>query len=184
MKYSLLAAIAYALVAGGITQGFAPTGRTRNKQLGMLQRRSSLVVLANSPKSDDESKTTTGGNGNGNSILPELLLFNSKSRSKEALKTIEPKKVSMYTCGPTVYDYAHVGNFRAFLTYDLVKRVLLYFGYEVTHICNLTDVDDKIINRANEKGIENISELTRTFENYFFVIYLAEKITMHKKYVY
>jgi len=76
----------------------------------------------------------------------------------------------MYTCGPTVYDYAHVGNFRAFLTYDLVKRVLLYFGYEVEHICNLTDVDDKIINRANEQQLEigKISDLTLKFENYFF----------------
>lgn len=76
----------------------------------------------------------------------------------------------MYTCGPTVYDYAHVGNFRAFLSYDLVKRVLLYFGYEVDHICNLTDVDDKIINRANEQQLENgkISDLTLKFENYFF----------------
>jgi len=76
----------------------------------------------------------------------------------------------MYTCGPTVYDYAHVGNFRAFLTYDLIKRVLLYFGYDVTHICNLTDVDDKIINRANENEIKEgqISELTLMYEGFFF----------------
>jgi cysteinyl-tRNA synthetase len=67
-----------------------------------------------------------------------------------------------------VYDYAHVGNFRAFLTYDLIKRVLLYFGYDVTHICNLTDVDDKIITRANEQRIEDISDLTLRYENYFF----------------
>jgi cysteinyl-tRNA synthetase len=73
----------------------------------------------------------------------------------------------MYTCGPTVYDYAHVGNFRAFLTYDLIKRVLLYFGYEVVHICNLTDVDDKIIVRANEQSIKDITTLTRRFENCF-----------------
>jgi cysteinyl-tRNA synthetase len=73
----------------------------------------------------------------------------------------------MYTCGPTVYDYAHVGNFRAFLTYDLIKRVLIYFGYDVEHICNLTDVDDKIINRANDQGIENILDLTRKYEGLF-----------------
>ena len=105
-----------------------------------------------------------------NNSKPELFLFNSKSRSKERFETIIPNKVSMYTCGPTVYDYAHVGNFRAFLTYDLIKRVLLYFGYDVTHVCNLTDVDDKIINRANEMGMAegSISELTQRYENYFF----------------
>lgn len=90
----------------------------------------------------------------------------------------------MYTCGPTVYDYAHVGNFRAFLTYDLVKRVLLYFGYEVEHICNLTDVDDKIINRANEQQLENgkISDLTLKFENYFFDDLKALNILLANKY--
>ncbi len=67
-----------------------------------------------------------------------------------------------------VYDFAHVGNFRAFLTYDLIKRALLYFGYDVSHVCNLTDVDDKIIKRANEQGIEVITDLTRKFEDHFF----------------
>jgi len=73
----------------------------------------------------------------------------------------------MYTCGPTVYDYAHVGNFRAFLTYDVLKRVLQYFGYDVTHICNLTDVDDKIIQRATELGLDSALELTQKFEKLF-----------------
>mmetsp|Transcript_18418 Transcript_18418/g.51390 ORF Transcript_18418/g.51390 Transcript_18418/m.51390 type:complete len:593 (-) Transcript_18418:277-2055(-) len=102
--------------------------------------------------------------------IPDLMLFNTKSRSKELFQTIVPNKVSMYTCGPTVYDFAHVGNFRAFLTYDLVKRVLTYFGYDVEHICNLTDVDDKIINRANEQNlaIGKITDLTQKFENHFF----------------
>ncbi|OEU18426.1 cysteinyl-tRNA synthetase [Fragilariopsis cylindrus CCMP1102] len=119
-----------------------------------------------------------------NDDIPDLILFNTKSRSKESLKTIVPRKVSMYTCGPTVYDYAHVGNFRAFLTYDLVKRVLLYFGYDVTHICNLTDVDDKIINRANENKLPNgkISELTLKFENYFFEDLKALNVILADKY--
>ena len=60
----------------------------------------------------------------------------------------------MYTCGPTVYDSAHVGNFRAFLTYDVLKRALQYFGWEVDHICNLTDVDDKIIQRCERDGVD------------------------------
>eukprot|EP00536_Pseudo-nitzschia_multiseries_P014678 jgi/Psemu1/327624/estExt_fgenesh1_pg.C_7510004 len=102
--------------------------------------------------------------------MPELMIFNSKSRSKEAFRPLVPNKVSMYTCGPTVYDFAHVGNFRAFLTYDLVKRVMMYFGYDVDHVCNLTDVDDKIINRANEQGLEigKIGDLTLKFERHFF----------------
>lgn len=73
----------------------------------------------------------------------------------------------MYTCGPTVYDSAHVGNFRAFLTYDVLKRVLLYLGYEVDHVCNLTDVDDKIIKRCSEQSI-SLKELTSKYENLFF----------------
>jgi cysteinyl-tRNA synthetase len=59
----------------------------------------------------------------------------------------------MYTCGPTVYDFAHIGNFRAFLTYDLLKRWLSYAGYDVDHVCNLTDVDDKIIQRMQRDSI-------------------------------
>ena len=78
---------------------------------------------------------------------PKISLYNSLTNSKDEFKPIEANKVSMYTCGPTVYDYAHVGNFRAFLTYDVLKRALTYLGYEVDHICNLTDVDDKIIKR-------------------------------------
>jgi cysteinyl-tRNA synthetase len=100
--------------------------------------------------------------------LPEQLsLYNSKTRSKDVLQPVEPGTISMYTCGPTVYDFAHVGNFRAFLTYDVMKRVLLYLGYTVTHVCNLTDVDDKIIQRANEQQLTDVSELTLKFEGLF-----------------
>ena len=73
----------------------------------------------------------------------------------------------MYTCGPTVYDSAHVGNFRAFLTYDVLKRVLLYLGYTVDHVCNLTDVDDKIIRRCTQEGT-TLQELTLRYEHQFF----------------
>ena len=75
------------------------------------------------------------------------LLYNSMTRKKEQFESIEKDKVSFYSCGPTVYDYAHIGNFRAFLTYDILKRWLLYLGYDVNHVCNLTDIDDKIINK-------------------------------------
>ena len=99
---------------------------------------------------------------------PSLYLFNSKTRQKELFQPARPAEgVSMYTCGPTVYDFAHVGNFRAFLTYDLLKRVLEYFGYKVTHVCNLTDVDDKIIQRATEQGV-GVKELTEKYTDLFF----------------
>lgn len=74
----------------------------------------------------------------------------------------------MYTCGPTVYDFVHVGNSCAFLTYNLLKRVLLYFGYNVTHFCNLTDVEDRIIKRANELVLEKTLTLTLKYKKLFF----------------
>lgn len=95
-----------------------------------------------------------------------LNFYNSLTRQKEPLVPLEPGKMSMYTCGPTVYDYAHVGNFRAFLTYDVVKRALQYFGYEVDHICNLTDVDDKIIARCDREDV-SLEDLTNKFANLF-----------------
>lgn len=76
-----------------------------------------------------------------------LSLYNTLAREKQPFKSLEEGCVKMYTCGPTVYDFAHIGNFRAFLTYDLIKRWLLYCGYDVDHVCNLTDIDDKIIQR-------------------------------------
>mmetsp|Transcript_5601 Transcript_5601/g.8120 ORF Transcript_5601/g.8120 Transcript_5601/m.8120 type:complete len:533 (+) Transcript_5601:110-1708(+) len=98
--------------------------------------------------------------------LPGLVLYNSKSRTKELFQTIDPGKVKMYTCGPTVYDSAHVGNFRAFLTYDVVKRTLRYFGWDVDHICNLTDVDDKILLRCERDSI-SVADLTQMCEQAF-----------------
>ena len=113
------------------------------------------------------SSTAADTDTDADTKLPEITLYNSLTRQKEALSPIEAGKFSMYTCGPTVYDLAHVGNFRAFLTYDVLKRVLLYFGYDVTHICNLTDVDDKIIQRATELNLESALELTEKFGKLF-----------------
>lgn len=96
----------------------------------------------------------------------KISLYNSLSRTKEPFKPLDESKVTMYTCGPTVYDFAHVGNFRAFLTYDVLKRALLYLGYDVDHICNLTDVDDKIIARCDREDV-GLIELTRKFEGLF-----------------
>jgi cysteinyl-tRNA synthetase len=81
-----------------------------------------------------------------------MLVYNSQKHRKQELETIEPGKVRMYVCGPTVYDQIHIGNARTFLSFDVIRRYLMYKGYEVTFAQNLTDVDDKIINRANEEG--------------------------------
>ena len=83
-----------------------------------------------------------------------LRLYNTQTRTKEELQTIEPGKVRMYVCGPTVYDNAHVGHAMSALVFDVVRRYLQYRGYDVKFAMNFTDVDDKIINRANEKGVD------------------------------
>ena len=70
----------------------------------------------------------------------DIKFFNSLGREKQIFKPIEKGKAGLYTCGPTVYDYQHIGNFRTFLFEDLLKRVLLYNGYSVKHIMNITDV--------------------------------------------
>jgi len=122
----------------------------------------STFILESKVYDDTATPTTTTA-----SVLPELTLYNSLTRQKQVLQPLQAGTFSMYTCGPTVYDAAHVGNFRAFLTYDVLKRVLQYFGYDVNHICNLTDVDDKIIARATELGLESALELTQQYEALF-----------------
>ena len=83
-----------------------------------------------------------------------LRLYNTQTRKKEAFQTIEPGKVRMYVCGPTVYDNAHVGHAMSALVFDVVRRYLQYRGYDVKFAMNFTDVDDKIIDRANKKGVD------------------------------
>ena len=86
-------------------------------------------------------------------------LYNTLSRQKEVFQTIEPGKVRLYSCGPTVYDYYHIGNARTFTVFDMVTRWLTATGYEVNYVRNITDIDDKIIERANENG-ESMEALT------------------------
>ena len=85
-----------------------------------------------------------------------LRIYNTLSRQKEDFLTIEPGKVTMYVCGPTVYDKAHVGHAMSALVFDIIRRYLEYRGYQVQHAMNYTDVDDKIINKANQIGIDPI----------------------------
>ncbi len=82
-----------------------------------------------------------------------LRVYNTLTREKEAFQTVEPGKVSMYLCGPTVYKPAHIGHMVGPVIFDTVKRYLMYSGYEVKFIVNITDVDDKLINKAHEKGM-------------------------------
>ena len=72
-----------------------------------------------------------------------LLLYNTFNRKKQEFKPIYDKKVNLYTCGPTVYNFAHIGNFRTYMFEDLLRRFLIFKGYDVTQIMNLTDIDDK-----------------------------------------
>src|SRR5690242_3200051 len=88
-----------------------------------------------------------------------LQLYNTLTRKKEAFSPRVAGKVGLYVCGPTVYDYFHVGNARTFTAFDMVVRWLRASGYAVTYVRNITDVDDKIIKRANEAG-EPIDALT------------------------
>ncbi|OGH48049.1 MAG: hypothetical protein A3A51_02645 [Candidatus Levybacteria bacterium RIFCSPLOWO2_01_FULL_39_10] len=95
-----------------------------------------------------------------------LKLYNTLSRKVEEFKPIHERKVGIYTCGPTVYDYMHIGNLRTFLLSDLLERVLELNGYSVTSIQNITDIDDKIIKKAKEQNVK-VSNLTAEYEKYF-----------------
>ena len=96
-----------------------------------------------------------------------IQIFNSLTRNKEEFVPLEEGKVKMYVCGPTVYNYIHIGNSRPVIVYDTVRRYLQYAGYEVKFVSNFTDVDDKIIKAANELG-EEVFELTERFIAAYF----------------
>ncbi|MBI2559101.1 cysteine--tRNA ligase [Candidatus Woesearchaeota archaeon] len=96
-----------------------------------------------------------------------LKLYNTLTRKKENFKPIKNKIVNLYSCGPTVYDYAHIGNFRAYVCVDVLKRYLKYKGFKVKHITNITDVDDKTIKGAKQEGI-SLKEFTEKYEKAFF----------------
>jgi len=95
-----------------------------------------------------------------------ISFYNSLTKKKEQFEPISDGKVKMYTCGPTVYDFSHIGNFRTFLFEDLLKRVFIAFGYEVDHVMNITDVDDKTIKKSviEKKELKDItSHYTEAF---------------------
>lgn len=96
-----------------------------------------------------------------------MKIYNSQTRRKEEFVPIEPGKVRIYSCGPTVYNYFHIGNARPFIMFDLLRRYLEYRGYEVKFVQNFTDIDDKMIKRANEEGT-TVEELGDRFIAEYF----------------
>ncbi|MEJ2618558.1 MAG: class I tRNA ligase family protein, partial [Ignavibacteriaceae bacterium] len=89
-----------------------------------------------------------------------LKIYNTLTKQKEEFKPIDPPNVSMYVCGPTVYDFFHIGNARSFISSDIIRKYLEYKGYKVKFVMNLTDVDDKIIKKSIEEktGTEQVAE--------------------------
>jgi len=100
-------------------------------------------------------------------ILSMIQFFNTLHGRVEEFRPLTLKTVKLYTCGPTVYDFAHIGNFRTYIFEDLLKRFLLFSGYEVTHVMNITDIDDKTIKGANSQGV-SLQEYTREYTEAFF----------------
>jgi len=99
--------------------------------------------------------------------MHEIHLHNTLSGKVEPFVTLEPGQVGMYTCGPTVYDYAHIGNYRTFVFQDILRRFLKWRGFQLNHVMNLTDVDDRIIANAAAAGV-GIREYTEKFVQAFF----------------
>ena len=95
-----------------------------------------------------------------------LRLYNTLSRSRDEFEPLEEGRVRVYACGPTIYDHAHIGNFRTFIVSDLMHRYLEWLGYDVRFVMNLTDVDDKTIAAADEAGVtiaEHTAPLAEAF---------------------
>ena len=91
-----------------------------------------------------------------------VAIYNSFTRKKEPFTPIEPKKIRMYVCGMTVYDFCHIGHARVMVVFDMVSRYLRSIGFDVLYVRNITDIDDKIIERANSNK-ESITNLTNRF---------------------
>src|SRR5881227_1019829 len=95
-----------------------------------------------------------------------LRLFNTLSGKVEEFTPLHDRSVHMYACGPTVYDYGHIGNFRTFVAVDILRRFLRQTGFRVRHVMNITDVDDKIIRNSARDGV-SVNEYTAKYEKAF-----------------
>ena len=96
-----------------------------------------------------------------------MIFYNSLSRKKEVFKPIDKKLITLYTCGPTVYDSPHIGNYRTFLFEDLLKRILIASGFKVKHAMNITDIDDKTIRTSINENVD-LKDFTKKYINIFF----------------
>ena len=96
-----------------------------------------------------------------------MKIFNTLTRTKEELKTVEEGKVKIYACGPTVYNFIHIGNARPLCVFDVLRRFLEYIGYDVRFVQNFTDIDDKIIKRANEENLTYKQVSEKYIEEYW-----------------
>ncbi|MGB9748571.1 MAG: cysteine--tRNA ligase [Candidatus Woesearchaeota archaeon] len=95
-----------------------------------------------------------------------IKFYNTLTRKLEVFRPLKDKEVGFYSCGPTVYNFAHIGNFRSFVFYDLLKRYLKYRGFKVKHVMNITDVDDKTIRNSKKEGV-SLKEFTERYTRYF-----------------
>jgi len=95
-----------------------------------------------------------------------MRFYNTLTRTVEEFKEIEKGRIGLYTCGPTVYDYPHIGNYRSYMFEDLVKRFFIFLGYKVTHVMNITDIDDKTIRKAIEAGLP-LNDVTQRYIDAF-----------------
>src|SRR3954451_4827232 len=100
-------------------------------------------------------------------FLVPLRLYNTLSGKLEEFQTLNAKEVRMYACGPTVYDYGHIGNFRTFVAIDILRRTLRQQGFKLRHVMNITDVDDRIIERSAQSH-QSVNDYTRKYEQAFF----------------
>ncbi|RKY89727.1 cysteine--tRNA ligase [candidate division KSB1 bacterium] len=106
-----------------------------------------------------------------------IKIYNTLTSQKEDFIPLEPGRVGFYLCGPTVYDYFHLGNARPFIVFDVYRRFLIYRGFQVKYVMNVTDVDDKIINRAQKEGV-SVAEIAARYTQAFFED--MEKLGIHR----
>ncbi len=110
-----------------------------------------------------------------------IKVYNTLTKQKEEFVHIQPGKANIYVCGVTPYNHPHVGNARPFVTWDVIRRFLEHEGYDVTHVQNFTDVDDKIINTANKEGVQWYEVCNRYIASYFEVM---DKLNVRRAHVY
>jgi len=111
--------------------------------------------------------------GMGNGVMKKLHVYNTRSRRKELFEPMESGRVGMYVCGITAYDYCHLGHARCYVAFDVIYRYLKYLGYQVTYIQNITDLDDKLIAKAQEEGGEGdiksrVADIARRYTEAYF----------------